>query len=274
MSDWWRLACVSVSLAVLVWAALGPGGLASTTGLQHDTESTNASFAGADDLTVEATSVTVAPGALASNASGDVTVSMRVPSPERVNESSLAVTFAGASATLDVPASAVTCDDECRISLSEERVASLADGTGKRELVVLGWWEYDRQFVARAQVTIRGERGAAPAGNGTTTGNGTTNATTTANATATTTETTTNRTATTTANTTTQTTTATTPTQTTTTTTTTTATETTERTTTETSTTTTTESTTSTSAATTTAANRTDTTAASVRGLPSLAGSG
>ncbi len=177
MTDLGHRALAFVALGLLVWMVVSASGLTPTLGALHDEEAAESSFDAASDLTVEVEAVELTPGTVARNASGTVIVELGVRAPEEVSVSEFTLSVAGADRLVPVAASNVTCDRECTLEVSERRIAGLVDEPGEYELVISGWWTYDRQFVGRAPVTVDVAKLGGEAGTPTRTGGGTRTAT-------------------------------------------------------------------------------------------------
>ncbi|WP_049980235.1 hypothetical protein [Halolamina rubra] len=154
MTDSSRHLVLFLTFCLLAWAVVGAGGVGHTLGLLQDEETTGGSFAAASDLSVEIGSAQVSPDTVAADGNETVTVTLAVRAPEDVDPAEFTVSVPDADRAVAIPASNVTCDDECTVALSARLVTELANGTGEQELVVRGWWTYDREFVGRVTVTV------------------------------------------------------------------------------------------------------------------------
>ena len=187
MNDTTRHLGLFLAFCLLAWAVVGGVGVGPILGLQQDREVTNGSVTGASDLTVEIGSAQVSPDTVAAGGNGTVSVELAVRAPEDVDPAAFTVSVPEADRAVPVAASNVACDDECTVTLPARVITELVDDTGEHELVVRGWWTYDREFVGRVTVTVAdsGTRTATPANTTDATPTASENRTTTPNGTAT-----------------------------------------------------------------------------------------
>lgn len=160
MTDADRHIALFLGFCLLAWTVVGAVGVGPILGLQHDTEGTTGSFAGASDLSVDVGSVQVTPATVVADGNETVTVALAVRSPGDVDPAEFTVSVPNADRAVPVAASNVTCDDECTVTLHARQITELVNGTGEHELVVRGWWAYDREFVAHITVTVAGSSGS------------------------------------------------------------------------------------------------------------------
>ncbi|MFW5948180.1 MAG: hypothetical protein ACOCSD_01105 [Halolamina sp.] len=170
MNDLSRHLVLFLAFCLLAWSVVGAVGVDPILGFQHDEAATNGSLAAASDLSAEIGSARASPDTVAADGNGTVTVELGVRAPGDVNPDEFTLSVPQADRVAPVPASNVNCDDACTVALPARLITELVPGPGEHELVVRGWWTYDRDFVGRVTVTVADGAGS---DSGTPTGNAT-----------------------------------------------------------------------------------------------------